>query len=331
VLIGCFVVNLPLGVTQRVQSGYQEAYISNLFTAAGSILALGAVILVVRMHAGLQWLVLGFAGVPVLALALNTAWFFGYHKPWLTPSLSTAKLVSATKLFRIGILFFVLQVALAVGFGSDSIVLARILGPVTVAQYSLTSRIFTILPMLLGFVVMPLWPAYGEAFARGDIRWLKQTLYRSLFLALLVAVLANSVLVFTSTAILRMWVGPQIAPSFALLVGLAISQTLMAITTPISVLLNGLKVLRVQAICFALMAIVNISASIYLTHRIGISGVVYGSIIAQLLCLILPASMLLPKFLSSLEHRPALSCTKATTFNGDAGAIQCAFQPEQAE
>lgn len=305
VLIGCFALNMPLGITLRIQSGYQEGYTANLWSTFGSLLALAAVVFAIHLHAGLPWLVLGFAGAPVFALLLNTIWLFARGKPWLRPSLRSVHFESGVKLFRMGILFFVLQVSLAVGFQSDSLVIARVLGAEQVALYSLTARIFSTLPVLLTFMLTPLWPAYGEAFARGDIAWLRRALYRSLSLSVLVAVLINTVLLFTGRAILKIWIGPQIVPSFALLIGLAISQTLFAVYTPLSVLLNGLKILRPQAICFASMAVVNITASVYLTHRIGISGVVYGSIIAQVLCMVTPAAIFLPRLLNSLGRIPS--------------------------
>jgi hypothetical protein len=52
------------------------------------------------------------------------------------------------------------------------------------------------------------------------------------------------------------------------------------------------------------MAVVNIFCSIALTHRIGVPGVVYGSIIAQLLCFILPLTLLAPRFLRNFKLAP---------------------------
>jgi hypothetical protein len=66
--------------------------------------------------------------------------------------------------------------------------------------------------------------------------------------------------------------------------------------------------MRFQALCFSVMAVVNIFCSIALTHRIGVLGVVYGSIIAQLLCFILPLAILLPRFLRTMQ-RTVISTT----------------------
>ena len=63
-----FALNLPLGVVQRVQMGYQEGYQTSLYQCLGSIFGLIAVLLVIYVEGGLAWLVLAMAGGPVLGL-----------------------------------------------------------------------------------------------------------------------------------------------------------------------------------------------------------------------------------------------------------------------
>ena len=43
-------------------------------------------------------------------------------------------------------------------------------------------KLFAIAPVFLSFVLAPLWPAYGEACARGDSAWVRRTLIRSIVL-----------------------------------------------------------------------------------------------------------------------------------------------------
>jgi O-antigen/teichoic acid export membrane protein len=316
VLIGCLAMNLPLGITQRILSGHQQGYLANLWATLGNCMALGAVVTAVRMHASMPWLVFGIAGAPIAALILSSVWLFGFSRPWLRPSIQYVDVQSAKRLFNMGLLFLVLQVALAVGFQSDNLVLARVLGANKVAAYAVTSRMFGFVPMLLGFVIMPLWPAYGEAFARGDVEWLKRTLKRSLLLVLSIALPVNAILVLAGQSILKLWVGAQVTPTMTLLITIAISQTLMAVASAVSVFLNAINVLKIQAICFASMAVVNIVASVLLTRRLGVPGVVYGSILAQCVCWMLPAAFFVPKLLKSL--RPTSTTDELASF-GHAG------------
>jgi O-antigen/teichoic acid export membrane protein len=222
--------------------------------------------------------------------------------PWLRPRLSLVKFDTTKRLLGLGSLFFAFQLAQIVGFQSDNIVLAHILGAGKVPVYAITTRMFSVVALLMNFVIAPLWPAYGEAFAREDITWLKRTLRRSIVLVLVICIPTNIVLVLSGKWLLSTWVGPQISPSWTLLLGIGLSQTIMAIVTPLSVFLNGLNVLGKQAIFASLMALTNITASIYLTRRIGVPGVIYGSVIAESLFFLLPFALLVR---STLAHLPA--------------------------
>ena len=69
--------------------------------------------------------------------------------------------------------------------------------------------------------------------------------------------------------------------------------------------LNGLSVVRFQVILCLLGASTNIVLSIFLTRRIGIPGVVYGSILSQFFVGFIPYYWYLRRY---LEKRLPLGC-----------------------
>lgn len=302
-LVGCIVVSMPLSVTMRLQSGLQQGYVANLWVILGHLLGLIGVIIGVRYRIGLPWLVLAVAGAPAFAALLNTLCTLFLTHPWLQPRLSLVKLDTTRRLLGLGLLFFAFQLAQIVGFQSDNLVLAHILGAGKVPVYAITTRMFSVVSLLMSFVIAPLWPAYGEALARGDIAWLRRTLQRSVVLVLMICIPTNIVLIICGKWLLRIWVGPQISPSWILLLGIGLSQTIMAIVSPLSAFLNGLNILGKQAIFASLMAVTNISLSIYLTRRIGIPGVIYGSVIAESLFFLLPFVLLVRRTLATLTEK----------------------------
>jgi O-antigen/teichoic acid export membrane protein len=184
-LVVCIALNLPLDVVQRVQLGYQEGYASNLWRAAGSVFGLAGVLLVIYLRGGLTWLVIAISGGPVLALLLNWVSEFCWSKRWLFPNWNYYDAGAARKILGTGFLFVILQLASSLAFASDNIVAAQILGPEAVTQYAVPARMFGVLGMVAGLLFIPLWPAYGEALARDDIKWIRRTLIRSLQLVLL--------------------------------------------------------------------------------------------------------------------------------------------------
>jgi O-antigen/teichoic acid export membrane protein len=188
-------------------------------------------------------------------------------------------------------------------FSSDNIVIAQILGPDAVAQYSVPARMFNVISMLVSTILSPLWPAYGEALARGDLAWVTKTLKRSLLLGLSIAVPANLLLVLFASKLLHLWIGAKITVPLSLLIGLGLWGIDGAIGNPLAYFLNAAGVIRLQAILALLMASANLALSILLTRSIGIPGPVWGSVITHTAIILIPCAFLVPKLLDRLEFR----------------------------
>ena len=105
VFTGCFLLNIPAGIVSRVQSGYQEGYVANLWLSLGSILSLLALLLVIHVHGSLALLVLALAGTPIVALLLNGVMQFGVQRPWLIPSVRYVEPAASRSLLHLGGLF----------------------------------------------------------------------------------------------------------------------------------------------------------------------------------------------------------------------------------
>lgn len=102
----CFALNMPLGVVQRVQLGYQEGFASNLWQCLGSVFGLFGVLVAIHVKGGLPWLVLAAAGSPVLAALLNGVFLFGREHPQLRPDWKSVTWKAVRKIFRLGMLFY---------------------------------------------------------------------------------------------------------------------------------------------------------------------------------------------------------------------------------
>jgi O-antigen/teichoic acid export membrane protein len=277
----CFALNISMDVVQRVQLGLQQGYRNGLWQLCGSVAGFIGVLGGIWLHVSLPALVVAIAGAPVFATTLNAIHFFGFLRPDLRPSYQCVSRDVIVQIARLGGLFFVLQLAVAVSYSSDNIVLTRIMGPLAVAQYAVPCRLFSLVAMVSSFITTPLWPAYGEALERRDHSWIRRTLYGSLVLVAGVSIVLSAALVVFGHRIIHLWVGPSVNPSLLLLGAIGISSVLSAVGSTIAMFLNGLSIVRFQVIIAFLGSIANIGISVYLTRRIGIPGVVYGTILSQ--------------------------------------------------
>lgn len=293
-----FAINLPLGVVQRIQMGYQEGYQTNIYQCLGSIFALIAVLVVIYVKGGLAWLVLALAGGPAVASIINWIILFRFQHPWLRPKWGSATSVAAKKILHTGILFFVLQLAMAFAFASDNLVAAHILGPEAVTQYSVPMRMFSVLPMMIAMIMAPLWPAYSEAIARGDTEWIRKTLSRSLGITFMIVAFPTVLLVLFGGQILHFWVGPEITPSFILLAGLGLWTILYSVANSLAIFLNGVDIIRFQTFCAVFVAVGALIAKIFLAKIIGVPGIIWGTIIGYTCFAVIPYIIYLPKIIS---------------------------------
>lgn len=288
VLLFCFILSLPLGATHKIQLGLQQGYWGNLWEAVGSLLGLLGIVVATQLQAGLPWIALAMAGVPLVFRAVNTLVFFGYQQKALRPRFAQIDFSVIRRLIRTGFLFFALQLAIIVGMQSDNIIIARILGVEAVAGYDIALKLSTLPAIFIGLVVVAQWPAYGEALTRGDFDWIRYTFVKTIRLSLLSAVPFALVLFTWGDTLIRVWAGPEVVPSTALLAGVSIWSVLLVLGNVIAALLNGLHVVRFQAINAVLMATANILLSIYLVGKLGVVGAIFGTISAYTIFTLLP-------------------------------------------
>ncbi len=301
VLAACFLINLPLGIVQRVQIGYQDGFFNGVWQAFGNLLALGSVLLAIQFKADLPWMVFAMAGVPVFATVINGVILFGVQRPWALPKFKNVSLFAAQRVLKTSFLFLILQIAVALGYQSDNFVISHFLGASYVPQYQVPMKLFMLVPLMVGFVLTPLWPAYGEAIARHDVAWIRRAYSVSMKLALSLNVIAAILLVFFGPALIHIWVGSNINPPLILLLGLGLWTALNGLGGPIAMLLNGTNAIGIQVICASVMAVSNILLSIFLVGKIGVAGPIYGTVITWTAFNLIPYMIYIPRMFSSWQ------------------------------
>lgn len=302
VFAACFLVGMPLTIVQRVQLGYQEGFASNLWQGLASLVGLAGILAVIGLRGGLPWLVLASIGAPAITALVNSAVVFGWQRPTLRPSFAAIDRVVVGRIVRMGGLFFVLQVIVALAFSADNLIAARLLGAEAVTQYAVPMRLFSVIPLVLGLMITPLWPAYGEAIARGDIAWVRRTLTRSLVLMLPAAGLPAIALLLLADPILHLWIGDAVTAPLALKAGLACWVVVLALGNTLAMFLNGAGLLKAQVIVASVMCVTTLALKIVLTQRMGLPGLAWGAVAGYLLCSVAPYVVIVPRKLAALEQ-----------------------------
>ena len=312
----CFVMNVPLGIVRGTQTGLQYAYVNNMWNMLGSLTSLCALLVAIHLHAGLPVLVLSLSGPPVLITILNGAELFGWSHPELRPNPRDCSRAVASRLLRIGLMFFLLQASISVGMQTDNVVIAQILGARAVASYAVPARLFNIIASFITLFSGSMWPAYADALARRDGSWIQRSFRRVMLAGTAITLGATILLVLLGNRILALWVGPQMQASMMLLTIFGLQCVVFSYLQPINFLLNGIGELKAQVVCAVAMAVVNLGLSIFFVKRFGIVGAVLGTFVAQLTVQVIPLTVIARTQLKRLGAISSMSLPVDTTLAG---------------
>jgi O-antigen/teichoic acid export membrane protein len=300
VLAVCFALNLPLGIVNRIQLGYQQGFVNSLWTGAGNLLALAGVLTAVYFRAGLPWLVGAIAGAPLLALLLNGIVLFSVQRPWLIPRWHYASAHTIKLLMRAGTMFFILSIAFQLTYTPDNFIVLHFSDEKSVADYSVVAKVFSLAPLILEMLLTPLWPAYGEAATRGDVAWIKKTLGRSIKGGLLLAGMLTVVLILFGRPLIALYTGNLTHPAFSLLLGFGCCSLLWVWGIAASMFLNGVSALKFKAVCAVVLAVVAVPAKLVLGARFGLPGIIWAMVISYVVCTVVPISLHIPRLLTEI-------------------------------
>ena len=247
------------------------------------------------------------AGPPLVAALLNFVHLFFLQHPELRPGRSFVDAALAPRLLKLGVLFVALQIAVSVAFQSDVVVAAAVVGPEAAAVYSVAARVFLFVPSLIAIVQAHVWPAYGEALNRGDVHWVTRWLRRSIIGALVASASASAILFVASPWIFRILTADTLTMPTALLLGFAVWAVVSSAFNAVGILLNAASVIGFQVAVALAMGATSIGLSIVFANVFGVSGVIWGTVVAYVLVTGIPISLYLPRFLPMLATRGSSS------------------------
>lgn len=293
-----FFLNIHVTLIGKIQRGFQEGNLDNLWSGIGSLLSLGLVYLVIQLDLGIIGFSAAFISGTLLAYLASNIHYFLYYRPDLRPRFSLIDSTHAKEIFATGGMFFVLQFASTIHAQADNVIIANMLGPEAVTGYAICMKLFLIPTAFIGLITAPLWPAYREALASGDLVWIKNIFLKTIYGSLLVSIPIALLLVIGAKSIISIWVGSEVVPSMGLVIGCAFWLIFVSIGGSVSMLLNGLELIRPQILIAISASVVNLALTIYLIPIVGVEGAIYGSLIAYLLCAILPYYFLLREYFS---------------------------------
>lgn len=291
VLILCTAFSMPIGTVLRIQLGYQEGYIGDLWNAGGNVLALVGIIVATRLHGSLPILVCAVAGAPLFATTINCLTQFFYVRPWLRPHISLFDSKTTLHLASTGGLFFMQQCFGLIYYVSDYIVISRVMGAAHVANYAVLQKIFSI-GLIAQYFMVPLWPAIGEAIARRDFIWAKKIVQRAIIFSIVLGTICSMILLLLSRSLMKQWSGIDLGVIDLTRVGFAIWVVLVGYVAAMNAILNQPAVMHRHLVFFGSASIASLLLKIEFARHGSLAGVIWATIIGFGVIYITPATRL---------------------------------------
>jgi len=305
VLVVLLALNLPASLIQKVQLGSQQGHWVGSAQLLASLTTLVALPTVLHLGGDLAAMVLSSLGVILFVNVASTVLWLSRNRAASAPRWSQVDRAMVGALFKAGTFFLALQLASAFAFQSDAIVITQLLGQSPYGDYAAVQRLFVFASMLISAALVGLWPAFGDALARGEIAWVRRALKYALGLAFVVICGLCLLLALSMGWITKTWLGTAHAPPILLISLFSLWAMLEALGMVVGSLLNGAGVIRIQAILALVMAAASFAGKWFLVPWIGVEGAVLATIIAYC-CISVPAQLvLLRNLFRDAQHKAA--------------------------
>jgi len=276
-----FGVNIFSNGLQRVFAGMQQAYISHVVSAIGMFISCIGLWIATYFQAGIPTLlftVLGFQSLInlyLLKILINRK-LFSFHQ------IQRLMKLEYPFLYKNAGLFLILQLGVIVGWGADSLIISSTLGVAQVAIFAIVQRLFQFVSQAVALLNAPLWGAYADAEARGDKRFIKKTLMRSLTITFLITVTLSGLIFIFHKWLIHQWTHGEIIASSTLVLTCAIWVVLESTGNAFAMFLNGTNIIQRQMVVVCSFIALVLPLKFLLVDYLGLMGIPIATILIYL-------------------------------------------------
>ena len=282
IIVTYFCLNFILSTVNVVIYAYQEPADAALRSLIQQIVSLFIIfVLTLSTNGDLVKLCLGLCVSPILVVLLyNITLFKGRYKE-ISPSLKSIDFKKLPDLLKLGLKFFVIQVAGIIQFQLVNFLIIRYYGAGVVTAYNIAYKYFSVLYMVWGILITPVWAAVTDAKATGDYAWISKTQKKYIKIFVLFTIIGLLMLAISSL-VYSIWIGDSVNIGFSLSAWLLLYNLCYMFASIFVNILNGLGELKIQTITSIISPFVFLFVTWLLINKgVGVYAIIIGSIVAN--------------------------------------------------
>lgn len=274
VLIGFASLQMIVNVIVSVTDAFQKVALSSSFGVLGNLFAL-IIIYILRVSCPPSLMALAFplAAMPIIVTIVASFVLFTGKFKKVSPSIYFIKIEYIKDLLGLGYKFFIINAQVLILYQSTNILISHVSSPLEVTNYNIAYKLLNCAMMAYTIVTAPLWPAYTDAYTRGDYDWMNRT-RNKMKKILLLSVFGCFVLVALSQPIYNIWIGDSVSIPFAMTLLVAVYVSAYCWLNLNGTLAVGMGKILLQTYLCIIGMTTHIPLSLFLGKYWGAYGVV---------------------------------------------------------
>ncbi|MGY4383052.1 O-antigen/teichoic acid export membrane protein [Pedobacter sp. UYP24] len=244
---------------------------------------IGLFLLKIFHYNSLTSVALVYSITPVVIFVLVSAILFLTVYKNIRPSLTFVKLKYASTLLKLGINFFVIQIAALVLYASDNFIIAHMFEPSEVTVYNISFKYFSIVSVFFTIALSPFWSMTTQAKVEGDWKWIRGSVKKLLLLWGTLA-FCGVIQLLVATPIYKIWTNGKVVVPVQLSFMMCFYFIVSNWCAIYSNFLNAVGKVRVQLYLAVFGMIVNIPLAIFLVKvcHVGVIGIPIATVTTML-------------------------------------------------
>lgn len=282
-MIAFFSLQMIVNVIVSIISAFQKVALSNSFTVIGNALSLIIIYILTKTTQGsLLALAFSISAMPIIVTIIASIILFNNKYKKLSPDIKYFNKNYVKELFSLGYKFFIINIQVVILYQSTNVLISNLSSPLDVTVYNIAYKYLNLSMMLFTIITAPLWPAYTDAYVRGDFEWMKNV-RKKMNRVLLLSILGCIVMIFISNPIYRIWVGENVTIPLLMTIMVAIYVIVYCWMSLNGTLIVGMGKIKLETILVVLGMCIHIPLSLLLGKFWGAYGVISSMIFINLM------------------------------------------------
>ena len=281
VLFAC--IQMIVNVITSVVAAFQKVALASSFSVLGNVLSLLLIYFLVKVsHPSLVNLSIAFASMPIGVMSVATFLLFRGKYRKIAPSIRHITKSHLLSLLSLGYKIFIVNVQVVVLYQGTNFLISTLSSPNEVTTYNIAYKLMNFSMLLYTIIINPLWPAYADAYAKNDYKWMKLTRKRMIKI-LYLSIFGCCLISFIAPWIYKLWIGNavHIPPTMTYLVALYV--VIYCWVNLNSTLLIGMGKIKMSTIISVFGLLIHIPLSVFCASYFGAYGVIFSLILINLI------------------------------------------------